>query len=45
MNFGKTANWSWYGVLALIFFMASTAVAGANDDVPGRDPKQAIDAE
>src|SRR6476661_254837 len=45
MNFGKTANRSWYGVLALIFFMASTAVAGANDDVPGRDPKQAIDAE
>ncbi|HEY2914055.1 MAG TPA: M14 family zinc carboxypeptidase, partial [Candidatus Angelobacter sp.] len=46
MNFGKTANRRWYGgLLALIFLTASTTVARAGDDLPGRDPKQAIDAE
>jgi hypothetical protein len=46
MNFGKTSNRGWYaGLFALIFLTISTAVAGASDDMPGRDPKQAIDAE
>jgi Zinc carboxypeptidase len=46
MNFGKTSNRCWYaGLLTLIFLIASTAVAGASDDMPGRDPKQAIDTE
>src|SRR5215831_17431709 len=31
------------GLLALI--LVSTAMAGSGDGVPGRDPKQAIDAE
>src|SRR6476469_333078 len=46
MNLEKTANRGWYaGLFALIFLTISTAVAGASDDMPGRDPKQAIDAE
>src|SRR3954466_76194 len=46
MNFEKTSNRRWYGgLLALIVFTASTAVAGVGDDLPGRDPKQAIDTE
>ncbi|HEY4675507.1 MAG TPA: hypothetical protein VIJ01_00005, partial [Candidatus Angelobacter sp.] len=46
MNFEKTSNRRWYGgLLALIVFTASTAVAGVGDDIPGRDPKQAIDTE
>ena len=46
MNLGKTSNqWSYGAFLALIFVIASTAVARAGDDLPGRDPKQAIDAE
>lgn len=46
MNFGKTANRTWYGgLLALIVITASTAVARPGDDMLGRDSKQAIDAE
>src|SRR5215467_13436889 len=46
MNFGKTSNRKRYGaLLALIVLTASSAVAGPGDGVPGRDPKQAIDAE
>src|SRR5215471_8810746 len=46
MNCGKTLHRSWYrGLLTLIFLTASTALAGAGDDIPGRDPKQVIDAE
>ena len=46
MNFGKTWNQKRYlGLVALIFLTASRAMAGAGDDIPGRDPKQAIDAE
>jgi hypothetical protein len=43
MNFGKSSYW-WHR-LALVFFIASTALAWAGDDMPGRDPRQAIDAE
>src|SRR5215510_15061251 len=46
MSFERTSNRCWYvGLFALAFFTASTAVAGASDDLPGRDPKQAIDTE
>ncbi|HET7752044.1 MAG TPA: hypothetical protein VFK81_21805, partial [Terriglobales bacterium] len=46
MNFGRTSNRRWYwALLALVFLAASTVVARAGDDLPGRDPKQAIDAE
>ena len=46
MNFGKTWNQKRYlGLLALIFLTVSRALAGAGEDIPGRDPKQAIDAE
>jgi hypothetical protein len=44
MNCGKTSN-RYVGLLALIFLTASTAVASAGDDIPGRDPRQAIDTE
>src|SRR5215471_17108097 len=33
------------GLLAMIFLTATSAIAGPGDGVPGRDPKQAIDAE
>ena len=46
MNFGKTWNRKRYlGLVALIFLTASRALAGSGDDIPGRDPKQAIDTE
>jgi Zinc carboxypeptidase len=46
MDSGKTSHRRWYGALvALILLTASTAVAGPGDDMPGRDPKQPIDAE
>src|ERR1700760_4845580 len=46
MKLGRTANRWWYGALvALMFLAASTAVARPGDDMPGRDPKQAIDTE
>jgi hypothetical protein len=46
MKFGKKSSWRRYaGLLALIFLTASSAVAGAGDDVPVRNPKQPIDAE
>ena len=46
MNFGKTWNQKRYlGLLALIFLTVSRAMAGAGEDIPGRDPKQAIDTE
>ena len=45
MNSGKTANRKWYGALLALIFLAAYTVARAGDDLPGRDPKQAIDAE
>src|SRR5260370_11332274 len=46
MSSRKTINRGGYaGLLALIFLAASSAVAVPGDGVPGRDPKQAIDAE
>src|SRR5580765_7320924 len=46
MNFGQTSNRRWYvGLLAVIFLTASSAIAGTGDDIPGRDPRQAIDTE
>jgi zinc carboxypeptidase len=46
MKFGKTSNRRRCGILfALIFLTTSSAVAGVGDDIPGRDPKQAIDTE
>src|SRR6476659_8998551 len=46
MNSGKTWNQKRYvGLLALLFLTASSAMAGTGDDIPGRDPRQAIDTE
>jgi Zinc carboxypeptidase len=46
MNFRATTNRGGYaGLLALIFFTASSTVARPADGVPGRDPRQAIDTE
>lgn len=46
MNFGKISNRRWCGgLLALAFLVASGAAAKSSDDLPGRDPKQAIDTE
>ena len=46
MNFGKISNQRWCGgLLALVFLITSTAAAKSSDDMPGRDPKQAIDSE
>ena len=46
MSFRKTSNRWWYWeLLALIFLTASTVAAKPGDDMPGRDPKQAIDTE
>jgi hypothetical protein len=46
MNSGKSSHRWWYrGLLALILLTASIAMATPGDDMPGRDPKQAIDAE
>src|SRR6476660_2275932 len=46
MNFGKALNrCSYVWLFALIFLTASTAVARPSDDMPGRDPRQAIDTE
>jgi len=46
MDFTRAMNRAGYaGLLALIFLAANSATAGPGDGVPGRDPKQAIDAE
>jgi Zinc carboxypeptidase len=46
MKCEKISNWRRYGrLLSLILLTASSAAAGPGDGVPGRDPKQAIDAE
>ncbi len=46
MKLRETANRKWFGsLLALILFTALRAMAMPGDDMPGRDPKQAIDAE
>src|SRR5262245_35091813 len=44
MVFTKTMNWSRYLALLSLLFLTS-GVAGAGDGIPGRDPKQPIDAE